>query len=1750
MLGSISNYLKKLIPTAGVAPDVTDEMSDRLMMTWGSPRDHSKMDVKMDHYITVCGLKRRSVSPTVCDANDHDMATRLLITHITHGHTLYQEVYDYLNECGEADGLKLSLDNVRRTWGYGFSLYYKEKLIHPTNMHPLCVYNIPECASVNIVYHPMIGGGKFTWFGRGSAQNKIVVSNEPLVIFDPVVHVSVVYNGYVRMFPMTYARDAYTFTRGLICEWENTHKSYKRTLMTSRFTLWFRNKPLPDRAVSARDLGIKNLDSLELKLFGGLGGAPILPTYSIVEECEKELLLAICAQSEEMPTGGNPMEMLMKFVTLQLRHTLSRYDEDYVTKLLEDIMIFWQMMTKARCFADYYQAVVVYVKLRDPKPFLKTHLMKQLLAYVDELFGHLKNTFVPQSIELFSDCLGTVRTGLDKFDEIKKSPIFARMYKLSMFVLANSLFEKFGITFDKFNYSRIEAEAIKRKYHMGVDFFYTLVDTIVFLLERGLQCMKTGSLDPIFHSGSQYEKWFDKACELKQQSLCLSNPEAMGFSVFQFLADLDESIESGRAIYKHAVRVGENERKMVRGVLAELEMIKSNMTTKRAAQQERNMPFPILLFGGSSVGKSTLTKMLFYHYGKLFDLPTSSEYKYVRNPVAKFWDGFTTSQWCVHFDDIGYLHPNVAAQGDPSVLEIIQAINYVAMVPDQAALEDKGRTPMRAELVLATTNVEHLNAVHYFQTPLAVQRRMPWVIECQPKPEYAKEECMLDSSKAQLVEGEWPNYWKFTVRKVVPADPQKREGGRAKFVVEHVFMEVEDFLAWFGATAMAHKKVQGQIDDCDANMQAMTVCKTCYRSSNHCICLLSQAIERPENMYRVRYWWLLMCLALLRYWCTHFQSLVGTDAFERWWFGVSNTTDDEQLRHERARSRFRKLGDSVRKILGTPDNILLISGALVTMAGAYAAYKGVSKMIVKHTITPENTDEVGQAPPPRDDEKQNVWYKDDFEMTAFDLPVQTASWSQMPEEEVIGRLSRNVIHCCFRRSVNGESKIVRGQAVALGGHLFVTNTHNVKGDCELTAVFGQNTSGIRQKVTCQLRESTMYRAENTGLVFFQIKNMPPMKRVLGLIATKLGGCLRGALIQREECGSPTQRPIHALKSFGDVTLPTGEFITNAWQGYAAEPTMVGDCGSLVVAFGPQGPIIVGIHAFSSTYDDHLQGSAPLLLECVNQAVAHFKRPLVGVGTPFISAPGFEREVADLHPKSTMRYIEDGSAVVYGSFTGFRPKPVSRVVPTVIAEAMEDEGYTVKFGKPVMKGYQPWRHAALEMVKPVTKLDPSILEKCLEGFKKDIKDNLPAAEWDEMMVYDDFTTLNGAAGVAFVDKMNRNTSMGNPFKKSKKFFLIDDEPRDGIMDPVKFTPEIMERIQEMHEAYKRGERVLPNFCGHLKDEAKKFKKIIAGKTRLFTGGPADWAFLVRKYYLSFVRVMQRNRFVFECGPGTNCASTQWQDIYEYLTKWGTDNMIAGDYAAFDKSMPAEMILAAFDILIWMGRTAGFTSEDILIMTGIAEDTAFPLVDFDGDLIQFLGSNPSGHPLTVIINGLANSLYMRYCYFVLSPDDSVENFKRDVRLMTYGDDNIAGIRPGASWYNHTAIQSTLADIGVTYTMADKEAKSVPYISIDQCDFLKRKWRWDADVGAYLAPLDEESIEKSLLRVVQSKTISPESQAVAVMESAHAEYFFYGREVFEEKAQMFKRVVKKCGLEPYVSDNSFPSWEELYNRFWSAS
>jgi len=90
----------------------------------------------------------------------------------------------------------------------------------------------------------------------------------------------------------------------------------------------------------------------------------------------------------------------------------------------------------------------------------------------------------------------------------------------------------------------------------------------------------------------------------------------------------------------------------------------------------------------------------------------------------------------------------------------------------------------------------------------------------------------------------------------------------------------------------------------------------------------------------------------------------------------------------------------------------------------------------------------------------------------------------------------------------------------------------------------------------------------------------------------------------------------------------------------------------------------------------------------------------------------------------------------------------------------------------------------------------------------------------------------------------------------------------------------------------------------------------------------------------------------------------------------------------------------------------------------------------------------------------------------------------------------------------------------------------------------------MGCYMAPLDHDSIEKMLTVWTRSKAIPEEAQAIAVIGTALREYFFYGKEVFEDKREMLQKLVEDMSIQNWVEDSTFPSYQKLCDDFWESS
>jgi hypothetical protein len=639
------------------------------------------------------------------------------------------------------------------------------------------------------------------------------------------------------------------------------------------------------------------------------------------------------------------------------------------------------------------------------------------------------------------------------------------------------------------------------------------------------------------------------------------------------------------------------------------------------------------------------------------------------------------------------------------------------------------------------------------------------------------------------------------------------------------------------------------------------------------------------------------------------------------------------------------------------------------------------------------------------------------------------------------------------------------------------------------------------------------------------------------------------LITRDVCDT-TLRSIPTLfKGAGMIKHTFMWFWGGKYDMPKGNETVPGMCMSPLIS-DAKGSMIVGFHLGGKLLE---AGCGIVTLDQINFAVQELLQVdgvILGASSGVLRAEMgslpekiYDKEVLtnrDIHPKSAVNFLKDDSCMeVYGSTTG-KATPHSDVVPTLISKSVEKVfGVPQQWGPPKMKGpgVYPYQASLVDATKPSNPIG-SMMVTAVQDYKKitkRVKEKIP--ELFKCSPLSRVETVSGIDGCRFIDAMNFNSSPGFPLSGTKHPLLVDLEPDDypNISCPRTFVQEVWDEFEQASLTLKAGKRIYAVWKACLKDEATKITK---DKVRVFQSAPLVLQLLVRMYFLPIVRIIQMNPLEFECAVGINAEGPEWQELWEHMISKGPNRILAGDYSKYDIRMSAEATSAAFDILFDIAEQCeGYTDEDVQFMRMLATEIIYPVMAYNGDLIQLFGTNPSGQNLTVIINSLANSLFLRAFFYSVYPD---LEFKEEVAPITYGDDVDASVSEKCPKFNHISYAKWLEEHDMKFTMPDKTSTPVEYMCEEDVDFLKRKCRYNPDLDCKVGLLDESSIFKRLHSHVLSKELTLEEHSAANIDSSLHDWFYYGREVFELRREQLRQVAADAGIEHLC-----PSLETSYDK-----
>lgn len=424
-----------------------------------------------------------------------------------------------------------------------------------------------------------------------------------------------------------------------------------------------------------------------------------------------------------------------------------------------------------------------------------------------------------------------------------------------------------------------------------------------------------------------------------------------------------------------------------------------------------------------------------------------------------------------------------------------------------------------------------------------------------------------------------------------------------------------------------------------------------------------------------------------------------------------------------------------------------------------------------------------------------------------------------------------------------------------------------------------------------------------------------------------------------------------------------------------------------------------------------------------------------------------------------------------------------------------------------------------------RLNKQLLDLAVEDVKRTLK-NTMTGKLHGVLTYEQ--AIEGVEGDDYIGGLKRNTSPGHDWLHKKKTMLkgkyewlnVIDENGQATNEWNLEHPELKQAVIDRIEKAKQGERVRTLYAAKLKDERRVHEKVKLGKTRVFTGAPMDFTIAVRQYFCDFVAAVMACRGRNEMAVGID-PTTEWPDVVRWVTGLG-ENMIAGDFSNFDGSLSSEVLWAILQI---MNDWYDDSDENKLVREVLYEDVVNAFVVCGGHVVQWTHAQPSGNPMTVIINSLFQLIMFRYVYLDLKCKEGLPllcDFRRHVRMITYGDDGVLGVSERAiEWFNQKTITEAFMKVGLTYT--DEQKGTAQYICrpLSEVSFLKRGFK-RVD-GIWTGPIDPTVIYEMCL---WTRKGFPWATFEATLEFALREATLHGEQFYRRFAGELEVALRKCG------------------------
>nr|QWC36476.1 ORF1 [Bemisia tabaci dicistro-like virus 1] len=737
--------------------------------------------------------------------------------------------------------------------------------------------------------------------------------------------------------------------------------------------------------------------------------------------------------------------------------------------------------------------------------------------------------------------------------------------------------------------------------------------------------------------------------------------------------------------------------------------------------------------------------------------------------------------------------------------------------------------------------------------------------------------------------------------------------------------------------------------------------------------------------------------------------------------------------------------------------------------------------------------------------------------------------------EIVHKVKRNIYGI---QILEGDERYFVGNLLFVIGKIAITNKHILKlirgktvrlfnMNCQKgivltadqTAEMNESKNetelhGLKDVVALEMPRHCLVHADITK--FFQTKE--DFARYVQPSGVCVLGYGRDAVIQgrySDKCQAIDRVAFDLIEKDGTTTQ------VRDWYRYGVH-SMPGDCGSAVIVHDPSVPRkLIGIHMAGYGSDGYFGVGVAVHQELLKSLIKNL--PLKNAESNLDGEFAFEGKPTE---RSFGDFVSFGTAAATSNSmaTVIRKGPVYGMLAEPKTAPAKLRPF-VKDGEIV----DPLEMARKKADTPNVPVDEKILKQCSKHYSRLLLDLKKDDRDDKVLTWEQ--AIQGT-GEEFYLPIKRNTSPGygwNSKGKGKEPWLGSNE--NYITD----HPDVIARRDEMMERIMSGKRASTVFVDTLKDERRPLDRVRNGKTRLFAAGEMVYCLLVRQYFAGFSAHIMRNCIDAESTVGINPFGHDWSKLSMRLSECGP-HVVAGDFSNYDGTLCSAILWEVYDVVEAFFQKA--TDEERMIRRALwceLVNSVHVTVPFNGTvpevlayLYQWSHSQPSGNPLTVILNSVYHSIVMRYVFKLCARKYAphmvgLDNWDKYVRHVNYGDDDVTNIHPEIiGWFNQLTMTEAFLTIGMVYTDEAKSGELVQSRKLEDVSFLKRKFRWDPEQARWRCPHSLDVILEMPMWVKRNANVY--ELTATVLEEAVHELAQHSKEVFLEKMKVFEEAREK--------------------------